>query len=999
MAFKNIFKCLLLFTLVTFACAKFEVIPPKDTNAGFRVSGYELSLAETSLASKITNAVKAKNDISIYAVSLKFPASIDVSGVSIFRVYAHSCTALDSDGSVAIRNRGVNGTNAPTVKPPPADTGKTGKKGDAGETGGTGGTVLIYCGNWTSNTTLTVDVMGGKGGKGGVGGNGGDGKVGSKSSNGSCKGGFFKCRGTEGKRGSPSGDGGRGGSAGNGGIGGNGGYVAVVKSELLSTNIILSGGAGGSTGSPGKGGKGGPTFPPFKKITNCRCSSGFCAKCKFKTTTIKARKTSNGSEGSAGSSGKSGVVGTFLSVDNPTKLPKTLVPKKNVMIWLRLLRRYVSDRLLSVEGLNPNSAETQEVVASGLKVLDTVRAGADLLPNNLAASQKQTTDVLGTRLKTGSGYFGRAVLQRTSPNDIKEQLDIEYDYADQVADTVDRAIKEQNLLSVITRATEIALPAKNFYQLERNLWQRRDLMVSAVSRIERQIDSALGDAQTRLANAEGEAIRKEIRGQVNLILSLISAAAGLGNAVSGQNPFAAVSSVIEVGRTVNDIVQSSRSSGCSINDLAALLEKGADLDLRDGFPSNRDFKQNLSKLNRVDLIGIVRNAELESKAAELTSQLACVFSTDGWGTLPAVRAAFDRIFINAAARADLVDSIVDIDAEIVALGVERAGVYQQEAELAALAKNGRGALARAPTIDALTAKYESARESVLQALASLASSFKLVSLVEFNDIIADYARFRLNNNGIVSVAAEHIELVKARVKLLRAFRNRAECLGELPDQRFFFWDMPINNTVRGGVVEPLKSGPKQQFAFQLSWYSDCGMYGRTTPPVRDLPNLKPPFCAPNRVVFNTRMLSMAVELIGGDKSLLPKWRTAVSAFVRQIGRQTFRHTQNSTQSLNTAALFVPLHDVPLDDGTQLEMRSFCSPTTNVNSFVDKPRSCPSPFSTYMLRLGRASDAELDKYLATVTHVRVHLQVSSTSSICLTRNRRRVARILRSKKHK
>ncbi len=165
---------------------------------------------------------------------------------------------------------------------------------------------------------------------------------------------------------------------------------------------------------------------------------------------------------------------------------------------------------------------------------------------------------------------------------------------------------------------------------------------------------------------------------------------------------------------------------------------------------------------------------------------------------------------------------------------------------------------------------------------------------------------------------------------------------------------------------------------------------------RDLPTEKLQFCAPNQVVFNSRMLAMGVELVGGDQSLLPAGRTAVSAFVHQIGRQTFRYTETITLSLNTAALFVPLQDAPLVDGARLQMRSFCSLTSNPNSFIEKPLSCPSPFSSYLLKLGRASDPNLDKYLATVTHVLVHMQISSISGLCLARNRARVGRILSDK---
>ncbi len=302
------------------------------------------------------------------------------------------------------------------MKPAPAATGKTRKKGEGRESGTAGGTVVIYCGNWTSATSLTVDVAGGKGGKGGVGGNGGDGKTGSKSSNGSCKVGVFKCCGKEGTQGAPSGNGGCGGNGVNGGQGGSGGSVSVVNSKLLTTNIILSGAGGGTGGTPGNGGKGGPTFPAFKKVTKCRCSKGVCTKCKYTTTTYPVQTTRDGSSGLRGASGKSGATGTFLSVDKPALLPKTHAPEKNVLVWLRLLRRYVSDRLLSVEGLEPDSARTQEVVTSGLKVLDTVRDGADLLSNDFVESQKQITDVLRTRLRTGqviSDALCCSVLHRT----------------------------------------------------------------------------------------------------------------------------------------------------------------------------------------------------------------------------------------------------------------------------------------------------------------------------------------------------------------------------------------------------------------------------------------------------------------------------------------------------------------------------------------------------------------------------------------------------------
>ena len=105
-----------------------------------------MSLSDTSVTSQLKAAVDAQKDFSVYAVTLKFPAAIDVSGVPKFRVYAHTCTALDSNRKVTITSRGADGEDAPNSKPPPAATGKTGKQGETGGTGGVGGTVLVYCG-------------------------------------------------------------------------------------------------------------------------------------------------------------------------------------------------------------------------------------------------------------------------------------------------------------------------------------------------------------------------------------------------------------------------------------------------------------------------------------------------------------------------------------------------------------------------------------------------------------------------------------------------------------------------------------------------------------------------------------------------------------------------------------------------------------------------------------------------------------------------------------
>ncbi len=126
-----------------FALAQVSVIPPDDTKAGFRLSGYNLSLSDPSISSQVSAAVKDKQNVSVYSVSLKFPKSLNVTGIPVFRAYAHKGTALDGQGEVKITSRGMDGNNASSIKPPPDGTGKEGKKGETGGSGGVGGTVLI----------------------------------------------------------------------------------------------------------------------------------------------------------------------------------------------------------------------------------------------------------------------------------------------------------------------------------------------------------------------------------------------------------------------------------------------------------------------------------------------------------------------------------------------------------------------------------------------------------------------------------------------------------------------------------------------------------------------------------------------------------------------------------------------------------------------------------------------------------------------------------------
>ncbi|KAK1869877.1 hypothetical protein I4F81_012342 [Pyropia yezoensis] len=802
--------------------------------------------------------------------------------------------------------------------------------------------------------------------------------------------------GTEGNQGRASGNGARGGTGGAGGAGGAGGRVVLVEASVNGPPLVVArifGGAGGGGGAGGRGGSGGPNLPAFRKVTRCRCSGFLCTRCRFTTTTITRPRTRSGSTGRRGPAGPAGAPGALVR-QTPATVAATDVPRGDLRLWVGLLERFYVDLLLTLQGAPAASPASAATKAAAMEVTAAVERAAPGLPfpqRMMAATGARVQD---SRAEAGAGIFGRAALTRTSPGALADVLDDQYAYAQRVADTASRATAEANLLSVVTAAAAISLPAKNFQAIRRSLRDRRTLQVLAVDRIQEEIAVALAEAATRLSAAQAEAVELAGERQLNQFFSLLSAGAGLGGAVAGKDPFAAIQSVVEIQEVVREIVDEATASGCSIGGLADLLNAGADLDLRNNFPGVVDLSADLSLIQSVDTIAAIRSAALESKAAELTAQIACAFAADDFSTLPEVKAAFERLFINAQARVDLIDTILDIDVELAALTVEAASLTAQREELQRLIRGGQGALARADAVEALQAQYEVARLGALEGLAATAASFKQVSLIDFGDVLAAFARRRLEANGVLPVAVDMLALDAARATLFRVFRRTAVCLGELPDRRFFFFDVPVNplNTsavASGGGPPPvlLRSGAAVKFPFTLSFFGDCGAFGRTSPPTRNLPaGTTSNGCAPNRNRFNTRMVSMGVELLGGDDALLPPGRTAVAAFVDQVGRQTFRRSFVDIVSYDAASLLVPLADAPLATGAPLALRPFCERRTSAVSFLDTPRACPSPFSSYLLQLGRFPSAPLDSYLRTVQTVRVHALLSSSSSLCLPERR-------------
>ena len=71
------------------------------------------------------------------------------------------------------------------------------------------------------------------------------------------------------------------------------------------------------------------------------------------------------------------------------------------------------------------------------------------------------------------------------------------------------------------------------------------------------------------------------------------------------------------------------------------------------------------------------------------------------------------------------------------------------------------------------------------------------------------------------------------------------------------------------------------------------------------------FCRLNDIPYKVRLISMAIEIIGGDKPLLPSCHSSIYAVVKQIGKQTFQTSTGIYKSFQVDELRIDLGFVSL----------------------------------------------------------------------------------------
>mmetsp|Transcript_7330 Transcript_7330/g.22348 ORF Transcript_7330/g.22348 Transcript_7330/m.22348 type:complete len:1032 (-) Transcript_7330:84-3179(-) len=997
---------------------------PEQTKGGYRVSGYEVDV-DRDLAKVVTTASSEGKDLDVIAVKVTFRGAVNIRGIPNFRVYAHRCFF---DRKAEIDGRGSDGSPAPATtdfsKPP-----------TNGEPGTDGSNVALSCGRIInvrgSTGNLVVNLAGGKGGNGGKGADGPNGRDPTPSTDGGCSGAFWICSRKEGTRGrvATSGFGGR--IGGKGGKGGRGGSLQIVEygpgsvgtvptyadsslckieddcggksiygprggstisscgsafevkencqlgrpelaagdiNDVVQVNLFYNvmGARGGRGGAGGRGGKAGNRSKNrgYKRVTKC---SGIG--CDETSTYIRSPSVRDGIPGRVGAAGSTGVYGKVKF--SRAGSSADILPLTDYRRLVALIQRYYDDLLFAKQPLN-----------GAQEAMDGVSALVGALPKSAALeSARERAQLISRRLSAGSPMFGVAALTRTSPESIDDELDNVLRYAREVDQRIQDARRDTRLRSVVVAAAEIAIPRTNFNALDAQLEQRRDTYAAAVRQLDFQIESVLAEVSDGLIEAQDEQRTPDVIGYVRQGISIVAGAVGVVGSIKSGDPFTATKNIANILSAGIDIAESATKKDCDIDELRVLLT--SDPAMRFKFPNLVDLSKDFSEIKDVGSIAELTKANLASKAEKLTVQLACTFDA-GPAAAPTLRASINRLFINSAARLDVLNSILDIDLERKQLKTMRESVEAQQEELERLRRNV-GSLTSSRLLANLDDMYESARCNVIQLLTVLVASYERLLLVEVDKDIVRYGRNRLRENGVVPGGSDYLALAKLRQDIRRTFNTGKKCFSlSNPDVRYFYFDLTRENNP-GFFARPLMTGRKNSRPFVLDIGYDCGNYGRTSRPGRrNKRTLRG--CRPNNQ-FNSRLLSMSVELIGGDQKLLPKDRSFLSAVVLQTGAQTFRRSQNQLVRFNTQPLTQPLADVPLRKNRGPKRPKFtrlCKLPKSSTSFLKEPRVCPSPFTCYELQLGDEVTPELHKYLESVRAVRIHARVSSWLSSCSAR---------------
>lgn len=990
---------------------------PTFTGSSYIASAYKLNLP-TDLSTIISGARKEKKSLDIYAVDLHITSSLYFSGIPRVRIFAATCH-LDRS-YITLHNSAHRGTTPRHPVPVPGRTPTKPRKAP------NAGKIEVICSHIeaTTSTTVSFYAQGSYGFYGGRGGSGLNGRDGTPGRRGRCKSKKFlgiriKCDRTSGSRGVYSTNGSDGARGGPGGDGGDGGRGFLTYGSLGAHKVTFrhytNGGNGAPGGYGGAAGKNGKYIPNIQYVTGCRskCRENLQWESRPALTTRRS-----GSRGVSGSKGRNGLIffsryfyKYFSSLSN-----------EDFLRYAALCERYYNDMVVA-----------EKDCKKAAKAMDSIIWVARWAPTSkLMQAMKGRADVAKDALRLRKTLFGPATLSRIAPTPIGTELARHLKYTAALRDAMSVSRLERNLLGAIVETAAISIPGTNYAELRSHLTAQRDVFKHAVLDIENRLTLASDiisvEVERKVLANRDEAERKRKAALFKAVMSIGQLAVGvfslkfdtiidsakdivgvikdveytfddikesfgeIGNATEGFKGLLEFAfDVPDKIKTIKDGFTSAGSTACKFDDVKHLLLDSPDR--IDKFPNLVDLDADFSKIYDLGVVNELSQALLKTRANELTAQIGCVLQ-EKLSEIPNVESAFKNFWTLSAARLDVLARMVDLDIELKHLSVYEAGVDAQKAQLDLLRTNS-GVRTKSNALSAMSIQFEGARMATVEIVERLATSYGNLALRDMFSDIKTYANTRLNLNGFLgsNPLSQYANLVRLENNLKNRFRTAQRCLTlrEVPSVSYYSFDITKEDNPEV-FEEGVKTGPNHRTSLYLDIRTDCAIYAGNTPPPRNLTDHDSrPHCVPNLHTYNARMVSVGVELIGGDTSLLPAGRRSVFMGLDQVGSQLFHGKPGSFKSYNMEPLQFSLGFVPLAGATgPLQYHETCHVSEGKLGSVDldSPRVCPSAFSNYALQIGHVQEAGLHTYLSSVKAIRVHTRMvaftrHSTASICFT----------------
>lgn len=989
---------------------------PTFTGGSYRVSGNNVQFPK-DLSDTFNRAKAERKPLDVFAIHISFDEQIVGTGIPELRIFAHTCTLPYHDTYLSMY--GSNDTPTPkkgfpNMTPPKAPSGAN------------GGNVYIVCINVIRRKgILHVRTKGKAGGYGGTGGDGSNGVDGTPSERGDCKFKWFKCRRDYGKTGrlSTSGrDGARGGSGGDGGNGGDFSLYYINKSPELETTPTHVGGYGTLGGPGGNPGKNGRVFEPIHLVSGCK---SICREVRvLETGRVPLRTSVRGNRGYNGRTGNPGTVDVKQGLSSVMKSFSV----EDILRFYALAERYYNDLVIGKASC-PEAISVMNTVSLLSKVYPTV-------PVLNSIAQRAQVNMKGVQLR--KNLFGPATLARSAPTTIGDELFRSLRYAKAINEQMNNMQLETNLVSIITKTTAISIPATNFNVLRADLMAQRNTFQRGVEDVERSLSSsrfAVSDAiQAYIRKLKEEAEKRKAKAIIKGVLSIVSIASGLikldfnqvfqsANEVIGsigdidislsnlketvegfkkvKKEFDEVKDLVEEKLNLKGNVKNvknainaveSKSSSCNLQEIKELMNAAPDRTLK--FPNLVDFGDDFSEIEDIGVIAELSNARLGVRSSKLSGQIACLFGAK-LEDIPTLRSAFDNFFILTGSRIDILSRMVDIDIELRQLRVSEEGIQSQKRALQHL-EGEIGRTSPSNLLVSLSISFEQARMQVIKNIERLASSYSNIALRPMSEDIQEYASRRLRGNGAFgfSSSVQYVNLARLEDDVKSRFNRAHGCTTkrEIPAPAYFSFDLTQENSpavFSGGI----RTGPKNRTALVLDINDNCAFYANSRPATRGLEGTNPRSqCIPNKVKFNSRMVSISVELLGGDDSKLPSGWSSVFTNIEQVGFQSFNAKPGLLTGFEVEPLRIGMGSIRLRSGGPSDVLYNPTCTAEVGGLgtvnLDSPRVCPSPFSTYFLQIGLSETAQIHEYLDTVSTIRIHTRLVSfcderTARVCFT----------------